>query len=133
MTHPIPASVLRTIVPLVVGLLLTAALKLGVHIDSGVATDAVTAGITAVYYGGVRLLESKVPAFGWLLGLAKSPTYQAAQPALSALGAEVVTQIDALIAGQTSPVTLTVQPPVPAAVAVVPPPAAPAAVAAPVA
>lgn len=42
-------------------------------------SDGVTAAFTSAtigaYYLVVRALETKVPAFGWLLGLAKLPTY----------------------------------------------------------
>lgn len=40
--------------------------------------QAFTATVIAAYYLVVRTLETKVPAFGWLLGLAKLPTYPAA-------------------------------------------------------
>jgi hypothetical protein len=36
-----------------------------------------TVTLTGVYYLVVRTLETKVPAFGWLFGLAKLPTYPA--------------------------------------------------------
>jgi hypothetical protein len=38
-------------------------------------TQAFTATVIGVYYIVVRLLETRVAAFGWLLGLAKLPTY----------------------------------------------------------
>ena len=40
--------------------------------------QAFTGVVIGVYYLVVRFLETKVPAFGWLLGLAKLPTYPAA-------------------------------------------------------
>lgn len=72
----IGASVVRTVVPLVVGALLTAALKLGVHLDDGAITQTVTVIVTVVFYAIVRVLETKIgPAWGWLLGVAKVPAY----------------------------------------------------------
>lgn len=38
-------------------------------------TTAFTASTIGAYYLVVRALETKIPAFGWLLGLAKLPTY----------------------------------------------------------
>jgi hypothetical protein len=41
------------------------------------AYEGLTAGLgllfTGIYYAIVRLIEDRVPQFGWLLGLAKSP------------------------------------------------------------
>lgn len=39
--------------------------------------QAFTATVIGIYYLVVRTLETKVPAFGWLFGLAKLPTYPA--------------------------------------------------------
>lgn len=67
-------SYVRTIVPVVVGFLLTLAIKHGV--DLSAYTGAVTVAVTVAYYAGARLLERYVsPKFGWLLGLAAAPTY----------------------------------------------------------
>lgn len=41
-------------------------------------TQTFTATVIGAYYLVVRTLETRVPAFGWLLGLAKLPTYPAA-------------------------------------------------------
>ena len=72
-------SLVRTVVPLVVGAVVSWFVTAGIVLDpefEGALTIAVTAGLTGVYYVVVRLLETYVtPKFGWLLGLAKEPVY----------------------------------------------------------
>ena len=76
-------SYVRTVVPVVVGLIITLALKAGVNLH-GYAPE-ITAAVTALYYGLARLLEAKLsPAFGWLLGYASPPKYPAPAPAPAA-------------------------------------------------
>jgi hypothetical protein len=75
------ASYVRTGVTIAVGTGI-AWLARRAHIIIDPATsDGVTAAFTSAtigaYYLVVRALETKVPAFGWLLGLAKLPTYPA--------------------------------------------------------
>jgi hypothetical protein len=73
------ASVLRTYVPIGVGLVLTLlARKLDIVIDDSLSTSLTTglaALVAAVYYAGVRLLEARFPKLGWLLGFAVPPQY----------------------------------------------------------
>lgn len=74
------ASLVRTLVPLVVGYLLGSPVA-GLLQDAGVTeahlTTLATVLVTAVYYVVVRLAEEHLqPQFGWLLGLAKRPTYR---------------------------------------------------------
>lgn len=81
--HPavagIGASIVRTVVPVIVGTLLGAAAKHGFDFDNGSITEVVTVVITTAYYAVVRLLETRIaPAWGWLLGVAKVPTYPSA-------------------------------------------------------
>ena len=75
MKNSLLPSVLRTVVPVVVGYLLT----LGVissSVDEPTLTTAVTGVVTVAYYVVVRLVETYVsPKFGWLLGYAKTPEY----------------------------------------------------------
>lgn len=72
------ASIIRTVVPLIVGALVTLVAHAGLNINTVQATELVTVVITAVYYIVVRLLEQHVsPSFGWLLGAAKTPVYVA--------------------------------------------------------
>lgn len=76
------ASLVRTFVATAVGTLAAWAAK-NAHIvidesTSAGLTQAFTGTVIGIYYLVVRTLETKVPAFGWLLGLAKLPTYPAA-------------------------------------------------------
>lgn len=69
-------SIIRTVVPAIVGAILTAALKLGLDLDAGAVTSIVQVVVTAAYYAAARLLEQHVgPLWGRLLGAAKPPTY----------------------------------------------------------
>jgi hypothetical protein len=64
----------RTIVPFIVGWLITFALKHGFDVTGYQAILTVAVG--GAYYAIVRLLERYVtPRFGWLLGLAQQPVY----------------------------------------------------------
>ena len=63
----------RTLVPLIVGLV--AGSFLGGYVNPDALDEVVTGAVTAVYYLIVRLLESKIPVFGVLLGSRKQPVY----------------------------------------------------------
>lgn len=73
-------AIIRTAVPTIVG---TALAWLAAHgLDLGASQEliitALIAACTTLYYALVSFLERKVnPAFGWLLGVAKAPTYDA--------------------------------------------------------
>lgn len=74
-------ALIRTTVPGLVGLILGWLAARGFNLDpetqSGLIT-ALTAVAIALYYALVSFLERKVnPAFGWLFGVAKAPTYDA--------------------------------------------------------
>ncbi len=73
------ASLLRTIVPVIVGVLLGQAAKLGFNLPEGAVTEIVTVVITGVYFLIVRVLEQEWPIVGrWLLALGLpvgQPTY----------------------------------------------------------
>jgi hypothetical protein len=75
------ASLVRTFVATAVGTLVAwAAKNAHIVIDGDTSAGLVqsfTATVIGIYYLVVRTLETKVPAFGWLLGLAKLPTYPA--------------------------------------------------------
>jgi hypothetical protein len=75
------ASVVRMFVATAVGTLVAwLAKNAHVIIDENTSAglvQAFTATVVGVYYLLVRLLETRVPAFGWLFGLAKLPTYPA--------------------------------------------------------
>lgn len=72
-------SVVRTVVPIIVGFALSLWASAGIEPDPEFATslgNALTLGFSALWYVGVRLLETYAhPKFGWLLGLAKQPEY----------------------------------------------------------
>lgn len=74
-------SILRTFVPMLVGLIVTAGLRLGVDLGEdpetiAAITGAITVLIGTIYYAVVRELETRVgPAWGWLLGRANAPQY----------------------------------------------------------
>jgi len=71
------ASIVRTLVPIIVGAVIGLAVSAGITLDpqfEAALTIAITAAFQAVYYIVVRLFETYVtPKLGWLLGLAKSP------------------------------------------------------------
>lgn len=77
MVDKIGKSVVRTIAPLVVGLVVAGLARIHVSTDQQVVTDVVTAGVSAVYYALARVLEEKVsPNWGWLLGAKGAPQYK---------------------------------------------------------
>lgn len=70
------ASVIRTAVPFLVGLLLSIPVVAKLGVDADTATRAVEFVVVTAYYALFRFLESHIDErFGWLLGLAKPPTY----------------------------------------------------------
>lgn len=76
---PIVISWIRTIIPTIVAMIVSALFSLGVNLGSG-ETDALAVvifgAIASAYYIVVRLLEENVhPMFGALLGVANRPTY----------------------------------------------------------
>jgi len=72
-------SLVRTVVPVIAGVLLGWAAKVGLNLPEGPVTELVTVAITGVYYGVGRWLEQRWPVVGrWLLaaGLTKKqPSY----------------------------------------------------------
>jgi hypothetical protein len=83
MTEPTPApannvpAIVRTIVPVVVGAVISWLITRGLDLSS--YENAINAwllvAVTTLYYALFKWLESKWPAFGWFLGLAKQPVY----------------------------------------------------------
>ncbi len=77
-------SFLRTVVPIVAGLNLTWAARLGLDLDDATVTPYVTAALTAAYYVFFRGLEEIAERMAWqplqtlagvLLGWARPPQY----------------------------------------------------------
>lgn len=81
------ASLWRTVVPLIVGTLVTWLAHAGLNVDSAMATAWLTAAFSSGYYALFRLLEAHVsPMWGWLLGLARPPHYADAHGAITITG-----------------------------------------------
>lgn len=69
-------SLIRTVVPVAVGWLISLPVVAALGVDSSVWTTLVTALATIVYYVAVRLIERFVlPEIGWLLGYPSEPVY----------------------------------------------------------
>ena len=68
-------SMIRTVVPIVVGLIVALAAKAGFNVTSASITPVVASGAAAVYYVAVRMLELRWPRLGLLLGSATQPVY----------------------------------------------------------
>ena len=79
MLHDPLIALIRTLVPSAVGACLAWAAARGLEIDaetSAALAAALVAICTTLYYAAVTWLERKVdPAFGWLLGVPKAPSY----------------------------------------------------------
>jgi uncharacterized membrane protein YcaP (DUF421 family) len=65
-------SFVRTAVPLIVGPLIA---RYGFDADDPTVSVVISAVVSYVYYVIVRVLELKAPTLGYLLGIAKQPTY----------------------------------------------------------
>lgn len=75
------ASVWRTAVPVIVGWVAALLARVYIGIDEQALAQTLVVAFAVVYYGLFRLLEVKVsPAFGWLLGLARPPSYSRPNP-----------------------------------------------------
>lgn len=101
MPSQVQSWVLRTVVPLIVGLIIAYALKIGLHLTSPGVTVWVTSAVTAGYIALARYVEVKWPAVGKYLvslGLVSTqPIY--APPA-------VVAKAKAAVAAETPSTTL---------------------------
>lgn len=79
-------SWIRTVVPVIVGGLVTWLVRQGWLADASVQqplTEVVMVAVTGVYYFVARTLETWWPGFGWLLGVPKAPVYS--PPAVTAV------------------------------------------------
>lgn len=74
-------SVIRTVVPVLVGAVLTwlasrLGIVLGEQSSAELVSGLVAVATTAGYYALARWAESRWPAAGWLLGVPAAPTYE---------------------------------------------------------
>lgn len=76
--NPFIASLIRTVVPVIVGAVITWLAGIGLNLDvagqEGLALT-LTVIFTAAYYFVVRFIEERVPWVGVFLGYAKSPAF----------------------------------------------------------
>lgn len=79
MLHDAIIALIRTFVPTAVGSALAWLATRGAAVDadtSALLVAGLVAVCTTLYYSLVTYLEREVnPAFGWMLGMAKAPTY----------------------------------------------------------
>jgi len=68
-------SLRRTLVPVIVGFLLSQAARVGFDIPADELTGVVEALVTGTYYAVVRIAEQYWPAVGVLLGASRQPRY----------------------------------------------------------
>lgn len=70
-------SLIRTVVPMIAGWVVTLLVGLGVEFDGAAFELFLVSLFSGVWYAIARFLEMKFPAFGWLLGYGKAvPTYE---------------------------------------------------------
>ncbi len=72
-------SKVRTIVPMMVGGLISWISLYGIEVGEEVSSAFVvtlTFTLQALYYVAARLIETRYPRFGWLLGSPKQPNYR---------------------------------------------------------
>lgn len=74
-TADLLTSLRRTLVPIVVGFLLSQATRAGFDIPADQLTGVIEALITGAYYALVRIVELYWPAAGVLLGASRQPRY----------------------------------------------------------
>jgi hypothetical protein len=82
--NPFAASLIRTIVPIVVGSILGLLTRAGLDIDlegQQALSTLIDSTFIGAYYLVIRIIETKVPQVGWLLGLAKTPDSYTKDPA----------------------------------------------------
>ena len=68
-------SLVRTVVPAVVGWLIALAAKAQIELDAAELEAVLTPVAIGLYYFVGRLLERRRAWFGWLLGVPKQPSY----------------------------------------------------------
>lgn len=78
-TSNVGISVVRTLVPVIAGWVLSLPVSSALGLTSDQVTTGLTMALTGAYYVAVRLLEHANPKFGWLLGAPIKPTYAVAR------------------------------------------------------
>jgi len=68
-------SLIRTATPFLVGLLGSAAARVGFDMTDETTQALVVFGLGTAWYAAARALERRWPNFGWLLGNPKQPVY----------------------------------------------------------
>lgn len=68
-------SLRRTLVPVLAGVLLAQAARVGLAIPEEALVGVLEAVVIGIYYTGLRLLETRFPKVGYLLGAALQPVY----------------------------------------------------------
>lgn len=74
------ASIVRTVVPTIAGLILSQLAKLGLDLDPGTVSTLVDVLCIGGYHALIRALEDRWPTFGVLLGWKSQPYYMARYP-----------------------------------------------------
>jgi hypothetical protein len=74
-TTDLLTSLRRTLVPIVVGFLLSQATRAGFAIPADQLTGVIEALVTGGYYAVIRIVEQYWPAAGVLLGASRQPRY----------------------------------------------------------
>ncbi|WP_406200025.1 hypothetical protein OH807_18415 [Kitasatospora sp. NBC_01560] len=76
-------SLVRTGVPALVGWLVALAGRYGLDLDPGAVADVLAPVAGFLYYALFRFAEERIsPKFGWLLGYARPPQYEAGKATL---------------------------------------------------
>lgn len=68
-------SLIRTAVPVLVGLLIAALAKAGLKLDEGTLSPLIDGLAVGGYYAVIRAAETRWPLAGYLLGWKSQPTY----------------------------------------------------------
>lgn len=72
-------SVIRTVVPQLVGFVLAILARASIRVDDEFITNLtllLQLSLSTLYYISVRLWEKNYPKAGWLLGVARQPEYK---------------------------------------------------------
>lgn len=69
-------SLIRTVVPVVVGLIVSGFAQLGIEVPTAALSGLIDAVFVGAYYALIRVLETKSPSIGWFLGLPAAPEYK---------------------------------------------------------